>query len=336
MTQQLDLNFLPNEDELAKQYEDKMLNLPTIQEENDLIEPENPLPQSLNFLENDLIEPETPLPQSYKFPENDGQPVMHQNQNETFESHINPYAEQMQANQPVNESLSSYAGSDLTPEEEENKKKQLLYKLKRFQRKGFSLSRVYNLDSNLIDIRSEFESIKREANLSASVETMKKGLSVGTYAIEMINTKFNPIGARLEGWSAQVKDDLHNGDFDEIFEDLYDKYTDSITMPPEMRLLSILATSALQYHIAQVIVNNTLTRDRSKEIIRENPKLKKDINLAVRKTFNNNKKNFNTKKQMKIPSDLGNIMEEMEMEDNSNDSTFNDDEKMDEAISLNF
>lgn len=302
MTQQeLDLNFLPNENEMIKEYENKNLELPTIPEEP---EESSQLPESLNFVNNN----QPPLP-----PQEDIEP----------ETIMQP--------PPDEHSLSSYAGSDLTPEEEEKKKKQLLYKLKRFQRKGFSLSRAYNLDSNLIDIQAEFESIKREANLTASVETMKKGLSVTTYTIEMINTKFNPIGARLEGWSAQVKDDLQNGDFDEIFEDLYDKYTDSVAMPPEMRLLSMLATSALQYHIAQVIVNNTLTRSRSQQILKENPTLKKDINKAVKNNVMSRKKAKITK-QMKMPSDLPNIMEEMEMTDKIEE----DDEKTNGAINLNF
>jgi len=305
--QQLDLNFLPKENEILKQYENKDLELPPIQEMNESSGDEDqPSPESLNYINNDL---HVPPPQQHM------------------------YQRPQQFRDEPAPSLSSYAGSDLTPEEEERKKKQLLYKLKRFQRKGFSLSRAYNLDSNLIDIQSEFESIKREANLNASVETMKKGLSVGAYTLEMVNTKFNPIGAKLEGWSSQIKDDLQSGDFDEIFEDLYDKYTDSIAMPPEMRLLSMLATSALQYHIAQVIVNNTLTRDRSHQILKENPNLKRTINQAVKKNI----KTKNLNKKMKMPSDLGGIMEEIGIEDNIGKSLFEDDEKMDAAIvNLNF
>ena len=228
------------------------------------------------------------------------------------------------------DSISSYCGSDLTPEEETKKKKTLLYKLKRFQKKGFGLSRVYNMESDLVDLKAEVESIKREANLGATVTTMKKGLTITTYLIEMLNTQFDPINAKLEGWSNQVKDDVENGDYDEVFEELYDKYTDRLHMPPEMRLLSMLGTSALQYHIAQVVVNRTLDQNRTDQILRSNPQIKKDILEAVKNNKNAraaaqqaaNATHETTytetqteQKNMNDPSDIDGILKELEIED---------------------
>ncbi len=213
----------------------------------------------------------------------------------------------------MEQSLSSYNGSDLTPEEEALKKKNLLYKIKRFQKKGFQLSRNYDMDSDLVDLQAEVESIKREANLSAGVETMKKGLVVSTYLLEMVNNRFDPIGAKLDGWSAQVKDDVDHGDFDEIFEELYDKYTDSLDMPPEMKLLSVLTTSAIQYHIAQIIVSKTLNDDAVDNVLADNPQIKKDILNAV----NNSEagKNINKEYKMKQASDIDSILAELDIED---------------------
>ena len=59
----------------------------------------------------------------------------------------------------------------------------------------------------------------------------------------MLNNQFDPINAKLDGWSNQVKDDVDHGDYDEVFEELYDKYTNRFQMPPEMRLASMLGTS---------------------------------------------------------------------------------------------
>ena len=209
------------------------------------------------------------------------------------------------------QSVSSYVGSDLTPDEEMRKKKVLLFKLKRFQKKGYTLSRPYTMESELIDIQAEVESIKREANLSASVETLKKGLMVSAYLIEMLNTKFDPINAKLENWSNQVKDDIENGDYDEVFEELYDKYTDSLDMPPEMKLISMLGTSALQYHIAQVIVAKTLTDNNVNEVLHKNPQIKRDIMNAV------NQSNVGKAQQkiMKEPSNIDGILAELDIED---------------------
>ena len=202
--------------------------------------------------------------------------------------------------EPQPDDVSSYAGSDLTPEEEMYKKKQLLLKLKRYEKKGFQLSRNYSLDSNLIDIQAEYESLRTEANLNTWVQAMKQGVGVGTYFVEILNNKFDPVNAELGGWSNQVKMDISDGMYDEVLEELYDKYNGKFKMPPELRLISILGTSALQYHIAQKIVNHTLTANKTEEILRNNPKLKKDILSAANNT------------KMKVNADVESIMREIE------------------------
>ena len=224
------------------------------------------------------------------------------------------------------DSVSSYCGSDLTPEEVTKKKKILLYRLKRFQKKGFGLSRVYNMESDLVDLRAEVESIKREANLGATVTTMKKGIQISTYLIELLNHQFDPINAKLDGWSNQVKGDLENGDFDEVLEELYDKYTDRLHMPPEMRLLSMLGTSALQYHIAQVVVKQTLDQSRTEQILQNNPKIKKDIMTAFRNSkkseqipeSNYTETQTSEQKEMEDPADIDGILQELKIEDENN------------------
>ena len=210
-------------------------------------------------------------------------------------------------------SVSSYVGSDLTPEEILKKKKTLLYKLKRFQKKGFTLSRAYNLESNLIDMKAEEESIRREANLGATVATMKKGLTISTYLLEMLNHQFDPINAKLDRWSEQVKEDIDHGDYDEVCEELYDKYSNRLDMPPEVKLMSMLATSALQYHVAQVVVNRTLDTHQTDQILRENPQIKKDIINAANSS--NVTSQLNKQMKMKDPTDIDDILQELQIED---------------------
>jgi len=238
------------------------------------------------------------------------------------------------AEEDSHESLSSYAGSDLTPEETMKKKKILLFRLKRFQNKGFGLSRVYNMESDLIDIQAEVESIKREANLGATVTTMKKGIQISTYLLELLNHQFDPINAKLDGWSNQIQGDLDNGDFDEVLEELYDKYTDRLHMPPEMRLLSMLGTSALQFHIAQVVVKQTLDQSRTDKILRQNPKIKRDIMDAYRNSNETDAtmpsrysetQTASEQKNMQDPEDLGDIFQEIDIEDATNNSTISTD-----------
>lgn len=217
-----------------------------------------------------------------------------------------------------NGSVSSYVGSDLSPEEEMRKKKNLLYTLKRFQKKGFTLSRNYNLNSDLFEMKAEVDSIKREANLDATVATMKKGLTISTYLLEMLNNQFDPINAKLDGWSNQVKDDVDHGDYDEVFEELYDKYSNRFQMPPEMRLASMLGTSALQYHVAQVVVNRTLNNNKTDQILQQNPQIKKDIMNAVNESNVGKEIKMNVGKEqqkMNNPSEIDDILKELQIED---------------------
>lgn len=211
-------------------------------------------------------------------------------------------------------SVSSYVGSDLTPDEVLKKKKTLLYKLKRFQKKGFTLSRPYNLNSNLIDMKAEVDSIRREANLGATVATMKKGLTISTYLLEMLNNQFDPINAKLDGWSNQVSEDVQHGDYDEVCEELYDKYSHRLEMPPEMKLMSMLATSALQYHVAQIVVHRTLDNNQTDKILKQNPQIKKDIIQAANESNVMNNINKQQKK-MNDPSDIDDILQELQIED---------------------
>jgi hypothetical protein len=48
--------------------------------------------------------------------------------------------------------------------------------------------------------------------------------------LEWANGRFDPFDVRLDGWSEAVHENVE--DFDEIFEELYDKYKERGKMPP--------------------------------------------------------------------------------------------------------
>ncbi len=207
---------------------------------------------------------------------------------------------------------SSYGGSSISPEEELKRKKVFLQKLKRFEKKGFPASRRYTLNSNLDEIQAEYESIRRELNLNATVRTMKKGLGVTTFLMETLNNRYDPVNAKLDGWSSQVQQDLDSGDYDEVCEELYDKYANRVNMPPEVRLFSMLGTSALQFHIAQLVVQRTIDTSTTDAILRENPQLRTDIMSAVNK--NQQARMEQMQKQMMDPQNIEDLMQEVENE----------------------
>ncbi len=183
--------------------------------------------------------------------------------------------------------VSDYAGSDLSPEEEDLKKKKLLFKLKRLEKQGYKSHQHYTMDSELHDIIAEIETIKKEKNLAQGLKMAKRGLCFATYGIEFLNGKFNNLTKmHLDGWSGTVQDEVDNGEYDDVLEDLYDKYYDKIgDVPPELRLLGMLGASAVQFHAANTVVKTHLGGVAGSEaLLKNNPQLKAAINNAVNNT----------------------------------------------------
>lgn len=143
---------------------------------------------------------------------------------------------------------SSYAGSDISPEEQERKKRSFLFKIKRYQRKGMEVSKEMTIDDPLEDIIAEFESLKKEANLQSALKYGKQGLVGLCMAIEFFNGKFDPMNIQLDGWAEEIQQGVDDKDYDEVLEDLYDKYYDHMSIAPEIKLAVMIGGSALTFH----------------------------------------------------------------------------------------
>ena len=213
-------------------------------------------------------------------------------------------------------SVSSYAGSDLTPEEEEKKKKVLLYKLKRLQKRGHDV-RHFTMDSSLEEIQGEVDLIKREANMSQGVKAAKRGLMFLTSAVEWANNKYDPFDIALDGWSGEVQEEMEGGEYDEVLEELYEKYYDKVNVAPEFKLMGMLAGSALQFHVSNTVVKGMMGSDGSK-LLAQNPNLKSEIFNAVSKTEMGQQMQqqmgMAPKKEMSGPTDVDDILAEIENE----------------------
>lgn len=144
---------------------------------------------------------------------------------------------------------SEYAGDDLTDEEVEKKKRSFLFKIKRYQRKGMEVTKEMTIDDPLEDIIAEFESLKREANLETGMKYAKQGLVGLCMGIEFFNGKFDPMDIQLEGWAEEVQQCVDDKEYDEVLEELYDKYYDKIKIPPEIKLAMMIGGSAVTYHV---------------------------------------------------------------------------------------
>jgi hypothetical protein len=83
----------------------------------------------------------------------------------------------------------------------------------------------------------------------------------------------------LDGWSEQVHENVN--DYDDIFEELHDKYKGSgAKMAPELRLLLSLSGSAFMFHLTNSMFKQSNVPD-VEDVIRSNPELMKQFQNAA-------------------------------------------------------
>lgn len=164
-------------------------------------------------------------------------------------------------------------------ESELSEKKEILYQMDRLESKGYRLPKKFTMQSDLEEMRIEFNRIVREKEVDASIRFQRKMMMAFVTGVEYLNTRFDPFDVRLDGWSEQVHDNIN--DYDDIFEELHDKYKGSgKKMAPEMRLLMSLSGSALMFHLT----NNMFKQSNVphvEDVLRSDPKLMKQFQQAA-------------------------------------------------------
>jgi hypothetical protein len=164
----------------------------------------------------------------------------------------------------------------LTPEQEAVKKTEGLTILERMDRKGISGTKM-SMSNTMEEINSEVARRKDSKGLEASVRFQRSMLTTVTSGMEFLNSRYDPLGLHLDGWSEQVNENIE--DYDEIFEELYDKYKDKSKVAPEVRLILSLGLSAGMCH-----VTNTMFKSRMPgmdDILRNNPNLAREFAQAA-------------------------------------------------------
>jgi hypothetical protein len=151
---------------------------------------------------------------------------------------------------------------------EDDEKMDLLLKLQLLEKnRKISLSKHYNIKSSIDEIRMEYRNQTNIILTEDTVNFMKKGLVFCTSGLEYMNRRFDPVGAKLDGWSENIMENMM--DYDGIFERLHNKYKGSVEMEPEMELLFALGGSAFMFHLSQTFFNNAIPQFGN--VLRENP-----------------------------------------------------------------
>lgn len=202
--------------------------------------------------------------------------VYEENQNDISPSYYNPDKRQ-------HYSFNNHYNSapERTKEDINKEKAELLYQFDRMEKKGFKLPKQFCMDSSLDEMKQEFERLKKDKEIDASVAFQRKMLLAFTTGVEFMNNRFDPFDVKLEGWSENVHESID--DYDEVFEELHDKYSSKSKMSPEIKLLMMMGGSAFMFHLTNTMFKTSLPQ--MGDVLKKNPDLMKQFASATANTM---------------------------------------------------
>jgi len=159
-------------------------------------------------------------------------------------------------NIPMNPDKTGPIEPKLSKEETLREKFKYLRRLEALEKKGVELSKKYNMESSLLEMQGEYETIMDEKSTQNSVKFQGNMLMAVINGMEFLNSKFDPFDIKLDGWSEQLQENI--SDYDDIFGELHEKYKSKASMAPELKLLFQLGGSAMMVHMTNTMFKSAM------------------------------------------------------------------------------
>lgn len=137
-----------------------------------------------------------------------------------------------------------------------------LSQLNRLRKKGNS-TRNMSMQHSLEEIRGEVLRVKKEIDMDNGINYCRQGLMFAISTIEMADGNYNNNSFALKGWSQNVMTNIEN--YDTVFEELYDKYYSTMTMSPEIKLITMVAGSAFMFSLQKKMLGQNIP-ERQREM----------------------------------------------------------------------
>ena len=163
------------------------------------------------------------------------------------------------------------------PLKEAAEKAEYINKLQRLEAKGFPVAKRFTMDNALDEIKAEYMRLVDARQLETSIRFQRNMLMGFVTGLEWMNNKFDPFDLKLDGWSEGLHENME--DYDEIFEELYDKYKQRGQMPPEARLVFQLAGSGFMCHVTNSFFRAKMPS--ADDVFKKNPELAKQFAAAA-------------------------------------------------------
>ena len=168
-----------------------------------------------------------------------------------------------------------------SPEELQKEKVQYLRLFDRLEAKGVRLDKKYTMESDLNEMKGEYERLQHQRDLDKSVRFQRKMLIAMVTGIEFLNNRFDPLDLKLDGWSESIHENVN--DYDDVFEELHEKYKDKAKMAPEIKLLLMLGGSGFMFHLTNTMFKTSLPG--MGDILKQNPDLMQQFTKAAVNTM---------------------------------------------------
>jgi hypothetical protein len=183
---------------------------------------------------------------------------------------------------PVNPTLDVPKDAPLSRDDLLREKHTYIKKLEYLEKKHrVELSKKYTLESNLNEMKAEYETIVADLEKQNSVQFQTKMLMAFVTGIEYLNKKFDPFDVDLDGWGEGLNENV--GEYDEVFAELHEKYKSKAKMAPELKLLFMLGGSAVMTHMTNTVFKSSMPG--MDDIMRQNPELAHQLTQAAAKSM---------------------------------------------------
>jgi hypothetical protein len=172
---------------------------------------------------------------------------------------------------------SEQEASPLSYEQRRERKINALASLRRLEEAGYvpAGDKKFSFASDLAEIEDTVERLKLQRDLDSSIKYQRKFLIGFANIVEFVcTTEYNIFDLKLEGWSDSIFENIT--DYDEVFEELYYKYKDSVAVMPEIKLVMMVGGSAMMFHMSRELFSKTSSKVPGfDEVMSRDPELKR-------------------------------------------------------------
>jgi hypothetical protein len=152
------------------------------------------------------------------------------------------------------------------------------------EKKGIHTIKKFSMNSDIDEMRYEYNRIKKQRDIESSVKFQRKMLMACITGVEFLNNKFDPFDIKLDGWSESIHENLN--DYDDVFEELYEKYNTKTNIAPELKLMFMVGGSAFMFHLTNTMFKSSLPG--MGDIMKQNPELMQQFAKAAMSSMNSN------------------------------------------------